>query len=49
VIPLVRRPRPIVVQPQAAFVPFEVEDVRVAVAIGSVRRAIRATARLKRD
>jgi len=45
-IPLVRGLRPIVVQPQAVFVPFQVENVRVAVLIGSVRRAIRATARL---
>ena len=45
-IPLVLGIRPVVVQPQTVFIAFDVEDVRVAVAIGSVRRAIRATARL---
>ncbi|MGB7957626.1 MAG: hypothetical protein WCF77_02175 [Minisyncoccia bacterium] len=48
-IPLVRGIRPVVVQPQTVLVPFQVEDVRVAVAIGSVRHAIRATARLSKE
>ena len=47
-IPLVARIRPIVVQPQAVLVAFEFENVRVAVAVGFVRCAIRATARLIR-
>ena len=46
-IPLVARIRPIVVQPQAVVVAFHIEDVRVAIAVGSVRHAIRTTARLK--
>ncbi len=45
-VPLVARIRPIVVQPQTVFVPFQVENVRVAVTVSYVRRAIRATARL---
>ena len=45
--PPVVRIRPIVVEPQPILVSFEVEDVRVAVGIGSVRRAIRGTACLQ--
>lgn len=33
-IPIVRRLRPIVVQPQTVVVAFELEDVRVAVGVG---------------
>jgi hypothetical protein len=33
-IPLIVRLRPIVVEPQTVFVPFEVKDVRVAVLVG---------------
>ena len=35
-IPLVVKIRPIVVQPQTAAVPFEVEDVRVAIPICNI-------------
>jgi hypothetical protein len=45
-IPLVRGIRPVVVQPQPIVVAFQVEDVRIAIAIGFVRRAIRTTAHL---
>jgi hypothetical protein len=39
-IPLVVRVRPVVVQPRAVLVALAAEDVRVAVGIGSVPRAI---------
>jgi hypothetical protein len=45
-IPLIVGFRPIVVQPQTVGVAFHVENVRVAIAIGFVRRAIVSTARL---
>ncbi|MEI6490796.1 MAG: four helix bundle protein [bacterium] len=34
-IPLIVRPRPIVVEPQTVAIAFELEDVRVAVGVGS--------------
>jgi hypothetical protein len=37
-----------VVQPQAVLVPLQLKDVRIAVAVGYVHCAIRATARLIR-
>jgi hypothetical protein len=46
-IPLVVRVRPVVVQPRAVLVALAIEDVRVAVGIGSVSRAIRFTACLE--
>ncbi|MEK7136797.1 MAG: hypothetical protein AAB853_00785 [Patescibacteria group bacterium] len=48
-IPLVVWIRPVVVQPRAVLVALAVEDVRVAVGIGSVSRAIGFTARLENE
>ncbi len=45
-IPPVTRVRPIVVQPETVFVAFQVENIRVAVAVSNVWRAIFTTARL---
>jgi len=39
-IPLVRRFRPIVVQPQLRVITIQLEDVRIAIGIGFVRLAI---------
>lgn len=47
-IPLIIRFRPIVVQPQAIVVVFQLEDVRVALGVGFVRYAIHDTAHLVR-
>lgn len=41
---MVPRIRPAVVEPQAVVIPFELEDVRIAVGVGSVRCAICVTA-----
>jgi hypothetical protein len=46
-IPVFVRFRPIVVEPQTVVIVFQLEDVRIAVGVGSVRTAINATARLK--
>ena len=46
-IPLVAGLRPVVVQPQAVLVPFELEDVRVAIRVVSVRSPTQVTG--KRD
>ena len=46
-IPLIVRIRPIVVEPQPVLVAFELEDVRIAIRVGSVWRAIRSTACLE--
>lgn len=39
-IPLVRRISPIIIQPQTILIAFEFEDIRIAIAISNVRRAI---------
>jgi hypothetical protein len=44
-IPPVVRLGPILVQPQTVIVAFQVEDVRVAIPVSDVWRAIRTTAR----
>ncbi len=45
-IPLVVGFRPVIVEPRAVIVAFEVENFRVAVRIGFVRRAFLFNARL---
>lgn len=45
-IPLVVRIRDVVVQPQTVGITFQVEDVRVAIAVGIVWHALQATALL---
>ncbi|MEK7587232.1 MAG: hypothetical protein AAB457_00210 [Patescibacteria group bacterium] len=40
-IPIIARIRPIAIEPQTAFVAFQFEDVRVAVPVSFVWRAIR--------
>jgi hypothetical protein len=47
IVPIIVRVRDIVIQPQAVVIAVHVEDVRIAIAIGSVRHAIRATVRPK--
>ena len=42
-IPMILRVRPVVVQPRAVLIAVHVEDVRVAIRVGIVRRAVRAT------
>ena len=43
-IPLVVRIRPIVIQPQTILIPFQLEDVRIAIGVSSVWCAIYNTA-----
>ena len=45
-IPMIARIRPIVVEPQALIIAFQVEHVRIPVAVRNVWRAIYATAYL---